>query len=365
MRKRLVERRSRATVKEARVKRSGSTEDLIGSNGEFNAQDKNDLVSGIVDLLEQRMAGNIGASMVPADDSAYIAQCTEMVEAALADQTGAPDGGSWVLAQEVFDAVYETMGRAAWFNRLFFKKPVKPGEDAKIRVHQRNVVSWIITRETLIPRATINARYLYPDTVSLAAWFTIDDAERAMAPVELMDEKYNEILDAVMVREDNLGRYLFTTGAAVFNNVYTFAEMTPALFNTMKLQVGRHGLNCNRAVAAIDLTTDFLTNSDFINAFEPVTKLTAIEEGALGSLYGVEIIPDGLEYEPLTVLNPGEIFFCSEPRGLGGFCEYQPLQIRPADMHHVGVAATGHYGNLVRAYGLGNSRGVCWGTRSS
>jgi hypothetical protein len=180
-----------------------------------------------------------------------------------------------------------------------------------------------------------------------------------------MDEKYTEMLEATMVREDNLVRWLMTQAAPVYNDVFTFAELTPALFSSMQIQVQRWGLSCPHCILAIDLWNDIRTNSDFLAAYEPVSKLTLIEEGRLGKLYDTEIYTDGLRYESLKVLEEGEMFFLAEPQGLGGFCEYMPLQTKPADLHHVGIGAEGWYSHMSRGYSVTNSRGVCWGYRSS
>ena len=373
LKQRLVHARSQAGVAEANVRgavRSASGIDrsdsaMVGANGEINAHSKQELlerIAGIVDLIGE---GSIQPQMAQEVDARYEEQVGSIVQAAMEDRTHETGGGFYVMGETLGDAVWETTGRLGFTSKFLLRHEVPRGQEGRIRVRQQNVVSWIITRESMVPRSIIRQNWVYPEMVTIATWTTIDDTERAMSPVELMDEKYTEMLQSTMVREDTLTRWLFTQAAPVFNDVFTFAELTPALFSSMQIQVQRWGLSCPSCLVAIDLWNDIRTNSDFLSAYEPVSKLTLIEEGRLGKLYDTEIYTDGLRYETLQVLQEGEMFFLAEPQGLGGYVEYMPLQTRPSDMHHVGVGAEGWYSHMTRGYSVTNSRGVVWGFRSS
>lgn len=373
LRPRLIHARSKAGLAEAgihgayvtpngRIDRSDSR--MIGANGEVNAHTKEELIERLASLFGLIQAGEVQPANTMID-AEYQKEVSELVQAALEDREHIAGGGFWVMGETLGDAVWETTGRLGFTSKFLMRNDVPRGQEGRLRVRQKNVVSWIITRESYIPRSIIRQNWVYPEVVTIATYVTIDDTERAMAPVELMDEKYTEMLEATMVREDNLTRWLFTQAAPVYNDVFTFAELTPALFSSMQIQVQRWGLSCPHCILAIDLWNDIRTNSDFLSAYEPVSKLTLIEEGRLGKLYDTEIYTDGLRYESLQCLEEGEMFFLAEPQGLGGFCEYMPLQTKPADLHHVGIGAEGWYSHMSRGYSVTNSRGVVWGYRSS
>jgi len=373
MRPRLIHARSGAGIAEAGVKgvhltpggnldRSGSP--LVGANGEINANTKTELLERIAGLVELVGQGEVVQTTVEAD-AQYQQDCDRIVTAAMEDRTHEAGGGMYVMGETLGDAVWETTGRLGFTSKFLLRHDVPRGQEGRIRVRQKNVVSWIITRESYIPRSIVRQNWVYPEVVTIATYTTIDDTERAMAPVELMDEKYTEMLEATMVREDNLVRWLATQAAPVFNDVFTFAELTPAIYSAMQIQIQRWGLSAPHCLIAIDLWNDIRTNSDFLSVYEPVSKLTLIEEGRLGKIYDTEIYTDGLRYESLQVLEEGEMFFFAEPQGLGGYCEYMPLQTKPADLHHVGIGAEGWYSHMSRGYSVTNSRGVVWGFRSS
>lgn len=361
----LVHARSGGNLAQAGVKRPGSESNLVGSNGELNGYDKQDMAQAIADLFTLVQNREVVSARTANTQQQQEQDCIEIVEAAMADRTKEAGGGFWVMGETLGDAVWETTGRLGWTAKFLIRNDVPRGQEGRIRVRQKNVVSWIMTQsDSYTPRSVVRQQWVYPPVVAINTFCTIGDKERAMAPVELMDEKYTEMLESTMVREDNLVRWLMAAAAPVFNDVYTFAEMTPAIFSSMQLQVQRWGLSCPHAVMAQDLWNDIRTNSDFLNAYEPVSKLTLIEEGRIAKLYDTEIYTDGLVYESLQVLNSGEIFFLAEPQGLGGFCEYMPLQTVPANMHHIGVGAEGWFSHMTRGYAIANSRGVCWGYRS-
>lgn len=374
MRPRLIHARSGAGLAEAGVqgaylnpttgKLDRSSSPLVGRNGEINANTKTELLERIAGLVEMIGQGEVVQTTVEAD-AQYGQDCERLVTAALEDRTHEVGGGMYIMGETLGDAVWETTGRLGFTSKFLLRHDVPRGQEGRIRVRQKNVVSWIITRESYIPRSIVRQNWVYPEVVTLATYTTIDDTERAMAPVELMDEKYTEMLEATMVREDNLVRWLATQAAPVFNDVFTFAELTPAIYSAMQIQIQRWGLSAPHCLIAIDLWNDIRTNSDFLSVYEPVSKLTLIEEGRLGKIYDTEIYTDGLRYESLQVLEEGEMFFFAEPQGLGGFCEYMPLQTKPADLHHVGIGAEGWYSHMSRGYSVTNSRGVVWGFRSS
>jgi hypothetical protein len=374
MRPRLIHARSGAGLAEAGVqgaylnkttgKMDRSKSPLVGANGEINANTKTELLERIAGLVELVGQGEVVQSTVTADTQ-YQQDCDSLVKAAMEDRTHEAGGGMYIMGETLGDAVWETTGRLGFTSKFLLRHDVPRGQEGRIRVRQKNVVSWIITRESFIPRSIVRQNWVYPEVVTLATYTTIDDTERAMAPVELMDEKYTEMLEATMVREDNLVRWLATQAAPVFNDVFTFAELTPAIYSAMQIQIQRWGLSAPHCLIAIDLWNDIRTNSDFLSVYEPVSKLTLIEEGRLGKIYDTEIYTDGLRYESLQVLEEGEMFFFAEPQGLGGFCEYMPLQTKPADLHHVGIGAEGWYSHMSRGYSVTNSRGVVWGFRSS
>jgi hypothetical protein len=338
---------------------------LTDDQGNFNAYSKRDLADVISAVMDQLRTGEarIAAPSHQWDDTAV----NDMVTAMLHDTVGSPGGGRWVFGETLADAIKETEGRLGWTTKFLAKCPVEPNTEGRVPVSQNNVVSWVLTRaDSMIARSIIVQQWVYPPVLPIATYLTVADDERALAPPTLMEKKYVELLMATMVREDNLTRHVWTQAAGTYNDVFTFADMTPALWSTMQNQVIRWALSCLNVVMASDIWIDVRTQPDFLAAYEPISKLTLLQEGRLGKLYESEVYTDGFIYPTLRVLEPGEIFFLASPDTLGGYNEYQPLVVKPADLHHIGIGAEGWYANMIRGYApAANSRGLCWGYRQA
>lgn len=342
-----------------------SRQALANDAGEFNAYSKKDLASIVAAVMDQMRTGE--AAIAAPSAEVFDDRANEVVTAMLQDSFGEPGGGRWRFGETLADAIKETEGRLGWTTKFLAKCPVEPNSEGRVPVNQNNTVSWVLTQaDSFIAANIIRQSWVYPPVLPIATYLTIADDERALAPPTLMEKKYVELLMATMVREDNLTRWIWTQAAGTFNDVYTFADMTPALWSTMQNQVIRWALSCLNAIVATDLWIDLRTQPDFLDAYEPVSKLTLLQEGRLGKLYETEVTTDGFIYPTLRVLEPGEVFFLASPDALGGYNEYQPLIVKPADLHHIGQGAEGWYANMIRGYApAANSRGLCWGYRQA
>lgn len=347
--------------------RQESRDSFVNAQGDINAGSRKELVERLAGVIDDIIDGRINTS----PSVLYEASAEEMeeqgrlVEAAIADRALDPNGPFAVMGETIGDSIWETTGRLGFARKFLFKMDVTRGQEGRFRIRQKNVVSWIITKDSYIPRTVVNQPWVYPEVVTIPTYVTISDNENATAPVEFMDEKFQDGLESTMVTEDKIVRYLFTQAAPVFNDVFTFTEMTPAIWSTMQTQIQRWGLQVPHCVMAIDLWTDIRTNTDFLAVLEPVTKLQLLEEGRIGGLYGTEIYTDGLRYDTLQVLNAGEIFFLANPIGLGGIADYEPLQTEPVSLHPQGISARGWFMWQSGGYVVGNSRAVCQGYRTS
>ena len=354
----------KGSVRKPKTKtRQASAESLTDSKGEINAWNKRDLIEKIAGVVEDHKEGRIRQSAFDLPDGQKEELC-KLVKAGLADRSMDSNGTFAIIGETIGDTIHETSGRLGFARKFCIKKDVSKGDEGRFRVRQKNVVSWIITKDSFIPRNMVNQPWLYPEVLTLATYITVSDNEEATAPLEFMEEKFQDGLEATMVREDNLLRHLMVRAAPVTNNVYTFAALTPTIFSNMQLQIQQWGIATPHAVMAIDLWTDMRTGTTFQAVYEPVSQLQLIEEGRLGKLYDTEIYTDGLRYDTLKVLAAGELFFLGNPAAFGGICEYSPLQSEPVSLHHIGVSARGWYLWQTEGMVVGNSRAVCWGYKT-
>lgn len=94
-----------------------------------------------------------------------------------------------------------------------------------------------------------------------------------------------------------------------------------------------------------------------------MSKHQIIQEGNLGSFFGVTLLTDGFREENLQVLNPGEVYFLSTPKSLGILLERKPLTVSQFDQAVIGRLVKGWQGHAIVSHYVANARGCCRGQR--
>ncbi len=66
--------------------------------------------------------------------------------------------------------------------------------------------------------------------------------EIAQNPGDILTEKYQDGLEAIMVQEDRIWKRLADNAAKTDNDVFLFNTLTPAIFSQMMIQINTNGL---------------------------------------------------------------------------------------------------------------------------
>lgn len=332
----------------------------FGANGQINASSNQELMQVVAKLIRDAGEGTIETTYKAETAEERTARTQEFL-AAYHDKS---DSGRWsVLGEVMSDEIWETLGRQGISRKHFAVMDVNQGTDARVRVRKKDVLAWQVTSDVNITESRIRQDYLYPPTYYILANISIEDKEIAQAPSDLLDEKFQDGLEAIMVTEDNVHRDLMVTAAPSFNNLVLFTAFTPAVLQTMKTQVQRWALPPVTLTLAVDIWDDIVADADFVRWFDPVHKHELILEGQLGSLLGMEIITDGFRYDTLRVLQEGEVFVTSSPMTLGTIAQVKPLDAVATNQYNDGRPARGWFMQQIQGSVLGNGRAVCRGTR--
>jgi len=345
------------------ISRSASTK-LVGDNGEYNASSKSELINIMDAMVRQARAGDIyqDEGAVAASTSSW-SQQGHLVQAALAEQRPA-DGGPFQVLGEVFtDSVAETMGRMGFTNKVFAQQDVAEGGTARVRIRQKDVTTWLMLSDAHTVESLIRQKYIYPRGYNLETLVLMEEAEIHEAGAQIIEEKYNDALEATMVRDDNITKFLLDQAAPTDNDVIAFNAFTPQVFVTLRNQIWQWSLPVPHALMAIDLWDDLFADADWARWYSPIEKHELAVEGKLGRLGDIELITDGFRYDTLQVLQPGEVYFLSSPATLGVKANMIALNSSVVDQRMLGRAVRGWFLFLRQATVLGNSRGVSKGVR--
>ena len=338
-----------------------STESLVGANGEINAGSKRDLMTAIGALQRMATQGDVRkASPSQAQHGEIVRQRREMVEAAYADKNGE---GWQVLGEVIGEEIWETLGREGFARKTLLIKPLGKGETGRLRVRRKDVISFFVTADSSTIASSVRQSYIYPPEFYLICNITIEDKEIEQASGDLLDDKYQDGLEQIMVSEDNVWRNLINAAAGASNDLFLFNTFTPTVFSTMRTQIARWGIPVTGAVIAFDLWDDIIADTEFSTWFDPVSKHEIVLEGSLGSILGVNLITDAFRHETLKVLEPGEVYFVGAPQTLGGITQRKELATESVNKYNQGKPERGWFMETIEGMAIVNSRAVTRGNR--
>ncbi len=329
----------------------------FGGNGEINASSKRDLMQQIGQLIEASSSGQIKTA-AQADQEGI--ERTAMLKEAFYDRRG----DKMQKLGEVFsDEIWTSLGREGFSRKLFAVQNVAQGQPARVKIRKKDVIAWQVTTDVYIQENRVRQNWVYPPEYYLLCQIVIEDKEIAHASTDLLDEKFQDGLEAILRREDLISRALLVSGASTYNDLTLFSTFTPAVLSQMRTNVMRWGIPATTALISMDVWNDILANPDFANWFDPVTKHELILEGRIGSLLGVEILTDGFRTANLQVLQPGEVFVTGAPISLGTIVQRKALDSRAIDKYNQGRPARGWFLEQIQGQVLANARAVSRGVR--
>jgi len=340
------------------LNRNGKVEVGAGAfedkNGEINAYSKRDMIHKMMALGAAAQKGEIN------EQHDFAHQRAELVEAAIADKTGE----TWRVVGEVLgDEIKETLGRDGFLRKLIMRKDLKKGEIGRIRIRKKDVLAFYAVNDSGTVSSQVVQYYLFPDEFYIKSHILIEDRELEQAPGDLLDDKYIDGLEQMMVKEDQVLKSLFDAASTTFNDLIGFTTWSPTVFSQARTAIMSYGIPAATCVFAFDILNDLYADTDFSTYFDPVTKREIIMSGHLGSLMGVNLLTDGFRYDTLQVLNQGEFYMLGAPETLGAQTVRKDITVAPINLYLIGKPERGWFMEKIQGQVIGNGRAVVHGVR--
>lgn len=332
---------------------------IFNSKGDLNASSKIDAIKQIAAAL-QIMAGEL-----PIDKSTEEIQAEKsakrkaMLTAALADNTGAQ---LQVLGGILAAQIEETTDREGFCRQLLIPGELGNGDYPEITVKVKQVMAYTMSSASQVVPVEIREKRLLLDEFDINAFLLIDNREINRARTDLLEEKYEEGLEAVMVNEDRYWKRCAAAAAASRHNLQTVTDFTPQAFAHMRDLIDREGIPVTSCVMSSTLMQDIITSADFQEVFDPVTKREILETGEIGSLYNVKIYSDYMRQPMFRVLNEGEFFLVGAPVNHGVILT-RPLVATPVDRAVFGENKKGWFLSQATSLAVVNNKSVVHGQR--
>lgn len=332
---------------------------LVNAAGEFNASSKSELMQAIAALHRAIQGGEVNKVNAPEAKEIRAAR-EQAMNQALADKSG----GQWqALGEVIGDEIWQTLGREGFARKTLLIKPLGKGETGRLRVRKKDVVAFFVTANPNVVASQVRQFYIYPPEFYLLCGIVIEDKEIEQASGDLLDDKYQDGLEQILVEEDKVWLRLARQAAPTSNDLFFFNTFTPTVFSEMRTQVARWGIPVTTAIIAFDLWNDIIADTEFSSWFDPVHKHEIVLEGSLGSILGVQLTTDAFRHETLQVLSAGEVFFLGAPQTLGGITQRKELATESINRYNQFKPERGWFMEQIEGMAIVNSRALVRGQR--
>jgi hypothetical protein len=328
---------------------------MFDNNGETNAWDKKDAARKLRHFAAKASSGELRRegleSFVPKNER------HQVLVAAYHDQSGE----KWAaLGAGVVQLIEERQQREGLVRKLLNVNPLNVGEEPKINMTKKVAEAVIATSEASVEYQVVRNNRVYPTELSLVANLRVSNLDLQQASGDHLEEMYNQGYEAILVREDRLWKMaadkLADTG--VNPTILLGTPLTPALLSQIKNQLTGQGLPVGAMVMASDFWDDMLGNPGFYDLYDPVTRYNLIQDGTIGTIFGMPIITDSFRDPDFRVLNIGEMYVTAAAEFSGGYTDRGGIEATAVDGAQTGSDSKGWFLRESFSLGLINPKSI-------
>lgn len=340
---------------------AGSKQRLIGSNGEFNVANNQELIQVVAQVMQLAQNNRIVTQAQAEDSETFARSNRELVQAAFDSRDELIALGE-VLAEDV----QITQNRDGFMRRFLARQELDQGQIPQIRVNMKNVAAVLATSATQTHTQLLRDNIHYPNEFYITARPFIEQKDISRSTTDILEEKYVDTLEAIMVQEDRIWKQMAdeTLGLAnEFTNVV--GRMNTAALAELINKVTRWGLPAKYWLIANDIWTDVIADTSFTNQFNATSfGEELVQTGTIGSIFGLEVVSDQFRHESHKVMNQGEMYVLSSPEHHGQYTDREGLDVRPIDDTHEKVPGRGWVMTEQMSMAIVNSRTVAKARRA-
>lgn len=339
-----------------------SREALINQQGNINAG----TIAELLQIQNALMAAS--AKGVISEDPNAIKAATAKKQEAFRKLTAAfgdannPDFG--IVGAGLTDSIRKSAFRAGFVRRFLKERGLEPGEQARSRLRENQVVALTVGPNSKVSESRHQGNYAFPETSTISANIRIGERSLYEEGFEILDEKAEDGLEAIMVGEDRRLVNLFNAATQLTGHHVIFPTLTPQVLSIGKQKVeNTGGLPVNDLLIANNLWSEVSGNAEFYQWLSPIEKHEQVLTGKVAVMLGCDITTDAYLESKLRVLQPGDFYFIANPEYLGELLTRQELTSSEISGEDNGEAWRGWFIREQLAYALTNVNGVSRGSK--
>ncbi len=332
---------------------------LSSSTGEFNAHNKAELLNVITGFMRAMSSGEV----VPAERSALASS------GALADErrerreilaAAFQDPNKWAaLGSALAARIEENRARQGFLRNVAIGSTLRQGEVARHVMPSWDAMAVIATSSSNVGYQLIRNKVYEAAEFELIANLRAEALDIEQVSGDLLDDLYEQGVDAIMVAEDRLWKKAADKAVGVINPLeYISGQLTPGNLARVRAAVTGWNLPASTAIISNDFWTDIIANPDFHEFLDPVTKYDLAMNGTLGTLVGLNLLTDAFRNPNQKVLNNGELYVVSSPEHHAAYTDRGGIRSTPTDGANSGNTTRGWLLSEMFSFVLANPRSV-------
>lgn len=335
------------------LKRKGGGR-MVGQNGELNANNKKDLLASISQFLE--IASNNGViteeAAVQREDVAKLHK--QLVTAAFSSKDSHAELGATIA-----DELYISANREGFMRRFLGYQELTQGNIPRVKMRLKNTVATVSGAPTQVFSQIVRDNTYYPPEFNITSRPFIEEREIQQSVGDVLEEKFVEAQEAMMVAED---RTWYTMATKTVNQANPFTTVTgtlsPSSLMAVKTLVTRWNIPAAYWLLASDIWNDIVGDTQFSNLIDPVSKHELLLTGQLGNILGMSLYTDAYRHPQHKVLNQGEFFIIGDAVNHGQYTDRGGVNSIPIDGSTEKVAGRGWMLTELLSMVITNARSV-------
>ncbi len=342
----------------------GQSQPAIASSGHMNANNKRDLAQQISRLIHAYQDGDIQRTATVAqtleDKRKVVAERRQILAQAYHD-----DETFQALGEVLAEDISETTTRDGFCRKFLAFKEIE-GEPT-VRFKTKDVIAYEASSATETKTTIVRNDYKHPQEVYVSTSIDIEERDIHKASGDILEEKYQEGLEAIMVTEDLMWKRMADEATQNGINPHTiYGQFTPQQLAHIKSKVTQWGIPVANCLLAHDLWDDIITSGDFTdNWIDPFSKYEMITEGSLGILLGMNLLTDAFRLPTLKVVDPGSVYVVGSPETHGVFMQRGDLLSKATDRYNEKKPFRGWYLLEMIAMMIVNAKSISAGKKQS
>lgn len=357
----LIRAKQPVVASEYRFGNAKTGERAVASNGELNAISKKDLLMRSRDL---QMATASSAVISNDDYTAANRQREIARNRDLMVRAASNPEALRVLGEKMADEIYMTTNRKGFSRRFLNRVELKQGEIPRFPVRSKNVTAMWLAGPDRLETQIATDKWLTPPEGQLGVRVFVPQNEINQSNSDVLEEKYVEGLEGIMVSEDRLWYNMVQNTVGIDNDQTIIAgTLSPSSLMGVRQQVARWGLKSAYCLMASDLFVDIVGDSSFIQAIEPVARHELIMTGELAILYGMTLISEAYRHPEHKVLGEGEFVIVSDPLTHGAYSDRGGVDSQPLDPVSENIIGRGWLLSESFTLAVANTRSTAIGRR--